>query len=56
MLHNINKCCNETPIIWEPGPYEITNIEKIECYICGTVVYGSDEDSIEYWNNGGNDE
>jgi hypothetical protein len=52
----VNNCCGERPIIWEPDPFEVTNIEKIECYICGRVIYGSEEESIEEWNNGGNDD
>ena len=48
-------CCGEDPIFWEPAPFDITNIEKIECAKCGRIVYGSDEECIIDWNNGVDD-
>lgn len=55
MAKEINKCCNKAPILWAVDNFDVMNIEKIECQECGRVVYGSDDDGVDSWNNGDDD-
>ncbi len=49
------KCGCDDLIVWRSlsrAPEEtITELEKIECPECGNVVWGSDEECIDDWNN-----
>ena len=49
------KCGSEDLIIWleEPNlqPEEsLTNLEKIECPMCGAVVYDGSAEGVRQWN------
>lgn len=52
----INKCCNVTPTVHEVDEVDRSGYDAIECYECGRVIYGNDDESIKEWNKGeGND-
>ena len=54
----INNCCGEKPSVLQCDcdPREFCNcIEKIECYICGRIIYGRDKNSKKEWNDGKSD-
>lgn len=56
------KCCNKEPVIWKGCMVNNIEeccrdcIEKIFCSVCDRTVYGCDEDVINDWNKGVNDE
>ena len=58
-----DKCCGKEPVFWQAescndciGFCRCFDVEKIECLECGRIVYGSGDENIADWNNGGNDE
>ena len=51
---SINNCCDTKPIIRKCDCG--CDVETIECPKCGRIVYGCDNENIERWNKGDNDE
>lgn len=55
-----NKCCGTAPIVWKCehfGPeYCGCDVEKIECPICGNIIYGADAEEVSRWNAGDYDD
>ena len=58
----IINCCGEFPIVWVGCESESMDdccfgcVEKIECPKCERIIYGFDEESIQEWNDGKNDD
>ena len=58
--NNPSQCCNKDPILWKcecnRNSFCGCDVEKIECASCVRIVYGADDEDVERWNNGGDDE
>ena len=55
-LIDLCRCGNDDLIIWLeddslPPEESLTNLEKIECPMCGAVVYGGGEEEVRQWND-----
>ena len=57
-INQINNCCGVFPsVVQERDPDDKNDdYELIECYSCGRIVWGAQEDGIKRWNAGDNDE
>jgi hypothetical protein len=59
-MTHISQCCGEDPIVWKcecnSSIFCGCDVEKIECPVCGRIIYGADDENVIEWNNGGNDE
>lgn len=59
-MKKIKNCCGVKPIVWKCNCGEKKfcgcDVEKIECPNCGRIIYGCDDEDIEQWNKGYNDE
>lgn len=51
-MTEIKYCCDTAPTVWQCDNFELDCIEKIECSVCGRVIYGTDAESIAEWDNG----
>ena len=53
------KCCGKSPTVIECDCDDKQKcrdcLEYIKCYECERIIYGSDKDSVEDWNDGKND-
>lgn len=53
------KCCGKLPAFSKcghSGPEYCDCVDKIECYVCGRVVFGAEDYSVAQWNDGDDDE
>lgn len=52
----VNDCCGESPALWKCDCNATSfcgcDVEKIECYQCGRIIYGADDENIKEWNDG----
>lgn len=60
LINREKHCCGEAPLVWrcycQSTKFCGCDVEKIECLVCGRIVYGGEDEDIERWNAGDNDD